>query len=95
MLFSLLPTVATAAETAQNTQEQEKDATPHTPESFLALYVGADGSKTANGGKLNALWTAYTLDKGVSIANGVWIDKVNGEFASGPIQIERDTRPVS
>lgn len=46
------------------------------------LYVGADGSETANGGKLNALWTAYTLDKGVSVANGVWVDKVNGEFAT-------------
>ncbi|MBQ8907731.1 MAG: hypothetical protein IJY71_04005, partial [Clostridia bacterium] len=46
------------------------------------LYVGANGEETANGGKLTALWTAYTPDKGVVVSSGIWVDKVNGTFAT-------------
>lgn len=47
------------------------------------LYVGADGSATANGGKLTALWTAFDAGYGYAVAKtGVWYDKMNGLAAT-------------
>lgn len=44
---------------------------------YDALYVGADGSTTRNGGMLTALYTAFTKeDPSVDLAKGVWYNKV-------------------
>ena len=46
------------------------------------LYVGADGSRTANGGYLVHLFSAFNLDASVNLANGVWVDKLSDNTAT-------------
>lgn len=40
------------------------------------LYVGADGSTTANGGKLVSLFSAFGGDVSVDMTSGTWINKI-------------------
>ena len=45
------------------------------------LMVGVDGSATANGGHLTALFTAFTDDGSVRLEEGLWIDKISKNAA--------------
>ncbi|MBP3436821.1 MAG: hypothetical protein J6K61_02805 [Clostridia bacterium] len=45
------------------------------------MMVGADGSATANGGHLTALFTAYNADNTLNLDKGLWIDKVHKNTA--------------
>lgn len=86
-LLSLLPAQAVMAEetlvkdeTPAPMENEEKESSFFTD--YDKLYVGADGSKTANGGKLLALYSAYgddsatvTLSSGTTA--GVWKNKMD------------------
>ena len=70
MLLSLVPTVlftAAASETESAAQSTEKKA-----ESFLDLYVGANGEKNQNGGSLTVLLTALKGSSSLDLNNGTW-----------------------
>lgn len=61
--------------------ENEADASKKTV--YDELYIGADGSKTANGGSLVALYTAYGQnDTSVDIEHGIWFDKMGSNHAT-------------
>ncbi len=45
---------------------------------YDSLYVGADGSKTANGGTLVSLFTSYAGDTSALVADGIWLNKMRG-----------------
>ncbi len=46
------------------------------------LYVGADGSKTVNGGNLTMLLSAMAGNSNADLAGGIWYDRVGGYNAS-------------
>ena len=49
---------------------------------YDALYVGADGSKTANGGSLLGLYSAYGADTSVDVTGGTWKNKMDATGAT-------------
>lgn len=58
----------------------EDDATKSV---YDALYTGADGTKTANGGTLVALYSAFGTDLStVDLTAGTWADKMGGAAAT-------------
>ncbi len=75
-LLSLLPVQAAMAEETLVKDDPPAPITEETAENELLtdydkLYVGADGSKTANGGKLIALYSAYGTDRAtVTLSTG-------------------------
>ena len=85
LLFSSFPVVTAAAETALPKDETGADASPSTTETkedslltdYDALYIGADGSKMANGGSLVALYTAYGSDPSVLLQESKWQNKMD------------------
>ncbi len=89
-LLTLLPVIGVTAAAAE--EALPKDETPgllangvsegETLTKYDALYIGADGSKTANGGELVALYTAYGTDASVDLAAGKWADKMGGTAAT-------------
>ena len=87
-LLSVFPIVGVAAE-----ETLPKDETPGaqtapvadggTLSGYDAMYVGADGTSTANGGTLTALYTAFGSDLStVDLSAGTWTDKVSGLVAT-------------
>ncbi|MBO5755878.1 MAG: right-handed parallel beta-helix repeat-containing protein [Clostridia bacterium] len=98
-VLSLIPTVGVAAEEVLPKDETPgaiSAATPEGSHSFTdydALYVGADGRKTANGGKLIGLYTAYAGDATVDIVGGKWKNKMDATGATDAIL--RDESPVA
>ncbi len=62
---------------------REKEAQAREKSEYDKLYIGADGSKTENGGSLKMLLTAYETNSVVlSGASGVWYDKMGNHDAS-------------
>ncbi len=96
-LLALVPVVGVAAETKETLPKDEtpgviSEALPEGAHSFTAydaLYVGADGSKTANGGTLIGLYTAYGDDATVDIAGAKWKNKMDASGATDAVL--RDT----
>ena len=91
-LLSLFPTVIFSAAAEEslpkdesalgNTSAVEDGALPERT-AYDGLYVGADGSTTANGGKLVALFSAFGDDlSSVDLTAGTWTDKMNGNVAT-------------
>ncbi len=87
-LLSAFPFVATAAE-----EVLPKDETPAAPSEMApagthsltkydALYIGADGGRTENGGSLIGLYTAFGDDATVDIAGGKWKNKMDATGAT-------------
>ncbi len=71
MLLALLPTAlfpTSAVETGNATSQ----ASQSTATNFADLYVGADGSATANGGRLTVFLTAYRASSSVDLQSGLW-----------------------
>ena len=94
-LLSVFPIVGIAAE-----EVLPKDETPgtlsetapsgtHSYTAYDALYVGADGTKTANGGSLIGLYTAFGDDASVDIEGGKWKNKMDATGATDAVL--RDT----
>ena len=54
----------------------------HSFTEYDALYVGADGGKTANGGRLLGLYTAYGDDATVKTEDGKWQNKMDATGAT-------------
>ena len=97
-LLPLFPIASVAAETvlpkdeSQGTGEPVVEGTAMT--AYDALYVGADGSKTANGGKLIGLYTAYgedtaTVTLSKETTAGSWKNKMDNTGATDAVL--RDT----
>ena len=51
-------------------------------DNYDALYIGANGEKTANGGHLLSLFGAFGGDVSVDLASGVWANKLGGKSAT-------------
>ena len=90
MLVSLLPTSLFGVyaeerlpkdETGLNAQSGQSDTELYEKTEYDAHYVGADGSKTVNGGSLVALFSAFGEDGSLHITEGRWLDKQGGEDA--------------
>ncbi len=90
-LLSLFPTVLFAASAEESLPKDESQSgvssAPQTETltektAYDGLYVGADGSTTANGGKLVALFTAFGTDASADLTAGTWSDKMNGNVAT-------------
>ena len=98
-VLSLIPTVGVAADEVLPKDETPGASSTGTPEGshsftdYDALYVGADGRKTANGGKLIGLYTAYAGDATVDIVGGKWKNKMDATGATDAIL--RDESPVA
>ncbi len=97
-LLSIFPIVGTvvAAEEGPLPKDETSSALasemPEGAHSFTeydALYVGADGEKTANGGTLIGLYTAYGDDATVDIAGAKWKNKMDA--TGGTDIVLRDT----
>ena len=83
-LLSVFPVAVSLAEEEKTLPVDVSDTTDTLGEGerapltdYDALYVGGDGKKTANGGKLVGLYTAYAGDASVDLTNGVWQNKVD------------------
>ncbi|MBO5754506.1 MAG: hypothetical protein J6R89_00455, partial [Clostridia bacterium] len=94
-LLAMVPVMGVAADEVLPKDETpgasstETPAGSHSFTDYDALYVGADGQKTANGGKLIGLYTAYTGDTTLDIAGGKWKNKMDATGATDAIL--RDT----
>ncbi len=94
-LLTAFPVLGVAAEETLPKDETPGDISEEAPQGahsftdYDALYVGADGSKTANGGSLIGLYTAYGDDATVDIAGGKWKNKMDATGATDAVL--RDT----
>ncbi len=78
MLLSLVPTVSVAAGAEQNITEKGSAVSQSKAESFLDLYIGADGGKTEMGGALTVLLSAYKGHSSANLTDAVWTNLVDG-----------------
>ncbi len=82
-ILTSVPVIGVAAEEIlpkDETPGAQSQTLPEGAHSFTvydALYIGADGAKTANGGSLIGLYTAYGDDTTVDIAGGKWKNKMD------------------
>ncbi|MBO5755802.1 MAG: right-handed parallel beta-helix repeat-containing protein [Clostridia bacterium] len=91
-LLTLFPTVALGVSAEGDLPKDEstlgqgaatQEAGLPTMTDYDALYVGADGSSTANGGRLVALFSAVGDDlSSVDLTANTWKDKVGGHVAT-------------
>lgn len=94
LLFTSFPLPVMAAEQALPRSEGEAPSAQPSLASddktvYDALYVGADGSTTANGGRLIGLYTAFGADDSVSLSEGKWKNKMKSDGLSDALL--RDT----
>lgn len=92
-LLSLFPTIAVAS-SAQTLPKDESgagvsaqaDGGAVTQTDYDRLYVGADGSKTANGGKLVGLYTAFdAAGASLNLTDGKWKNKMDPSGATDAV----------
>ncbi len=89
LLVTALPAIATTA-TKEDVEAkideviefEENKANAKKLSIYDELYVGADGSRTANGGKLINLFVAFGGDASVNLSSGIWLDKLSDSTAT-------------
>ncbi len=87
-VLSLFPVAVLSAEETLPKDETQSVSTETAPTgtngftAYDALYVGADGAKTANGGSLIGLYTAYGDDATVDLTNKKWKNKMDATGAT-------------
>ncbi len=91
-LLALFPVAVVAAEEEETLPKDNGEAIAEGEEATGApltdydlLYVGADGSKTAEGGSLLALYTAYGDDASVDLAAKKWQNKMDATGATDAV----------
>ncbi|MBO5755801.1 MAG: right-handed parallel beta-helix repeat-containing protein [Clostridia bacterium] len=89
LLLSAVPVMGVAAEGAgetaksgAETQSESSSASRAPLTLYDALYVGADGGRTANGGKLLGLYSVFGADASVLLAEGKWQNKMDATGAT-------------
>ncbi|MBQ8907628.1 MAG: right-handed parallel beta-helix repeat-containing protein [Clostridia bacterium] len=79
MLLALVPTALFPASAAgEGTGSGASGNAASTADDFADLYIGADGSKTQNGGSLTVLLTAFRDVSSVNLLAGAWTNVAPG-----------------
>ncbi len=84
-VLSLFPVMAVGAVAAETELPKDTGKTPAIQaeeeraalSEYDTLYIGADGSETANGGVLLALYSAFGADSSVDLTAGAWQNKMD------------------